>query len=377
MFFRLLQYIPLILSVFVCLWLVRPLPWPALARVGLSGLLLLCGAKMLIIPVSGQYLNALPLALLVTASWGFMLVCCLGLLGLLWAIIGVAGTYWWPAGWLPTQRFAIVGTLALLIATYGIWQGLKVPILREHTIVMPQLPKELEGYYIAVLTDLHASAINSENWMRQVVWQTNAAKPDLIVLVGDMVDGQPASLAKTVAPLKDLVAPNGVFYVPGNHEYYSGLQTWMRHFETLGLRLLSNEHVILSVGKATVSLAGIADPAAYRYASAPRPNAKDALAGIATGPNNLTVLLAHQPMDSAEYAALGPDLQISGHTHGGSVLGLSKLVANFNNGFLSGEYTVDKTKVFVSPGAGIWGGVPFRLGVPSEISLLRLTSGKS
>lgn len=377
MFFRLLQYIPLLLSVIVCAWLVRPLPCSAAARLGLSGLLLLFGAKMLIIPLSGQYLNALPPFLLVTTSWGFMLVLCMGLLALLWAILGLAGTHWWPAGWLPLQRFAIVGLLALIAASYGSWQGLKVPAVREHTIVLPQLPKDLEGYRIAVLADLHASEINGENWVRQVVWRTNAAKPDLIVLAGDMVDGQPSRLARTVAPLKGLNAPHGVFYIFGNHEYYSGLHAWIRHFETLDLRLLSNEHVILNTGKATLTLAGITDPAAYRYASAIRPNATTALTGVVDGPNNLTVLLAHQPKDTLEYALLEPDLQISGHTHGGSVLGLDRLVANLNNGFLNGQYMVNKTRLFVSPGAGIWGGAPFRLGVPSEISILRLTSGKS
>lgn len=343
----------------------------------MCALLLLFGAKMLIIPVSGQYLTAVPPVLLMVASWGFMFVLCLSLLALLWAIIGLVGTHWWPAGWLPMQRFAIVGLLALVLSSYGIWQGLKAPNIREHAIVLPQLPEDLENYRIAVLADLHTSQINGEDWVQQVVWRTNASKPDLIVLVGDMVDGQPSRLARSVASLKELSAPHGVFYVLGNHEYYSGLQAWIRHFETLNLRLLSNEHVILSQGNATLTLAGITDPAAYRYASAIRPDARAALEGIASGPGNLTVLLAHQPKDTAEYALLGPDLQISGHTHGGSVLGFSRLVASLNNGFLNGLYTAGATRLFVSPGAGIWGGVPFRLGVPSEISILRLTSGKS
>ena len=83
----------------------------------------------------------------------------------------------------------------------------------------------------------------------------------------------------------------------------------------------------------------------------------------------------HRPGGAAVNARAGVDLQLSGHTHGGQILGMTLLVAEYNEGYLSGWYQVGNMRLYVSPGAGLWGGFPVRLGVPSEIAAVTLRAG--
>lgn len=359
--------------------MVRPLPWPLAYRGLLSLFLLLCGAKMLIVPLHGRYLNDLPALVLIGSSWGFALVVYGGTLGIFWALCGLFGKRWLPKLWLPVPRLLLISTITLILGSWGIWQGIKVPTVREHTIVIPTLPPGLEGTRVAVLSDMHIGGIAGERWAHEVVQRTNAAKPDLIAVLGDVVDGSTDDLAQAVAPLAELTAPRGVFYVPGNHEYYSGFEPWMKHFRGLGLRVLSNEHVVqpgTPEKKGTLVVAGILDPAGRRYAENTRPDITKALAGRPEGPDVFTLLLAHQPIHTAKNSRFGVNLQVSGHTHGGSILPLQPLIAKVNDGFVLGSYQIGKTRLYVTSGAGIWSGVPLRFGVPAEIAVLRLTSGK-
>ncbi|MDR2696749.1 MAG: metallophosphoesterase, partial [Deltaproteobacteria bacterium] len=99
--------------------------------------------------------------------------------------------------------------------------------------------------------------------------------------------------------------------------------------------------------------------------SLPGPDIAGALAGAPEGA--VRILLDHRPGNAPENARMGVDLQLSGHTHGGQILGMHQLVARFNQGFVYGWYQVDTMRMYVSSGAGLWNGFPVRLGVPSEI----------
>ena len=83
----------------------------------------------------------------------------------------------------------------------------------------------------------------------------------------------------------------------------------------------------------------------------------------------------HRPGNARANAAAGADLQLSGHTHGGMVWGLARVIAKYNGGFVNGWYGVDGMKLFVSPGTGIWNGFLTRIGVPSELTVLTLRRG--
>lgn len=265
---------------------------------------------------------------------------------------------------------AVALTLAaLLLAGYGMREALRVPTVREVQVHIPGLPAALDGLRIAQLTDLHIGPVFDGAWLADVVARTDSLNPDLIVITGDVVDGPPSRLAPDIAPLADLRAAQGVYLVPGNHEYYSGLQQWLPVFRQMGIKTLLNENALLTVRGTPLALAGVTDKASDRW-GLEGPDPEKALAGIPEGVTR--ILLSHRPALAPRSAAAGASLQLSGHTHGGLVLPLSPLVAAFNEGFVSGAYTVAGMPLYVSNGAGLWGGTPLRLFVPSEITLITL-----
>lgn len=271
-------------------------------------------------------------------------------------------------------------SLSLLVSAYGVVQALKVPEVRTQEITLPRLPAELDGLRVAVVSDIHASPINNARYVQGLVERTQTARPDLVVLPGDMVDGDVATQAANIAPLAQLQAPMGVWLAPGNHEYYSGYNAWAHEFRKLGLRYLENQTVLLPIRGRTLAVSGLGDPA---YGRLSNQNSDPAVAeGLppdiaavqrqAQGAD-VHLLLAHQPKPAREYAQHDVDLQIAGHTHGGHIRGLDQwLVAPANNGFVRGLYEVGAMRLFVSSGAGLWAGFAVRLGVPSAIDLLIL-----
>lgn len=274
-----------------------------------------------------------------------------------------------------TEWFRIIGNrvnLALLVlaaalATVGMIGGTGAPRVKEETIAVNHLPEEADGLTVAVLADLHADGMTRADRIRKIVERTNALKPDLVIIAGDFVDGTVPVHGNDLRPLADLKAGYGVFSVPGNHEYYSGYGDWMEFLPTLGIRMLRNEHVL--TGGGAVVLAGVTDPVAGMMGEE-EPDIRKALAGAPE--KGVRILASHQPRLAREAAAHGVDLQVSGHTHGGMIAGMDRIVARFNEGFVSGPYTVGGMKLYVSNGAGIWNGFPIRIGVPSEIVLIRL-----
>ena len=263
-----------------------------------------------------------------------------------------------PEGVLVLLAFAAV------LATVGMVGGTGVPRVKEETISVNHLPDGADGLAVAVLADLHVDGITRADCIRKIVERTNALNPDIVIIAGDFVDGTVPVHGDDLRPLADLKARYGV---PGNHEYYSGYEEWMKFLPTLGIRMLHNEHVL--TGGDAVVLAGVTDPVAGIMGKEV-PDIRKALAGAPE--KGVRILASHQPRLAPEAAAHGVDLQVSGHTHGGMIAGIDRLVARFNEGFVSGLYTVGEMKLYVSNGAGIWNGFPIRIGVPSEIVLIRL-----
>jgi uncharacterized protein len=188
--------------------------------------------------------------------------------------------------------------------------------------------------------------------------------PDLVAITGDLVDGSVEKLREHVAPLAQLAqARHGVFFVTGNHEYYSGVEEWFRYLPSLGIRPLDNERVEIAPG---LDLAGIHDPTGRGGAYGP--DLPRALAG--RDPSRPVVLLAHQPRQFAEAARSGVALTLSGHTHGGQIWPFSWLVA-LAQPYLAGLHRRGDSQLYVSRGTGFWG-PPLRVFAPPEITLLKL-----
>ncbi|MEY2784971.1 MAG: hypothetical protein RL277_1178 [Planctomycetota bacterium] len=239
----------------------------------------------------------------------------------------------------------------------------------EQEVRLERLPKSLEGFRIAQLSDVHIGPLLGASFLTHVVEKTNASKPDLIVITGDLVDGTPENLRHSIEPLFRLKARHGVHFVTGNHEYYSGAQPWIEYLKARGIIVLHNERVSIGQDRHSFDLAGIPDHMARRFGAPHAPDLERALAG--RDPERELLLLAHQPIQIDTAAGKGVGLQLSGHTHGGQIWPFGALVL-LAQPYLSGlNRHGDGTQVYVSRGTGFWG-PPMRIGAPAEISNLIL-----
>lgn len=272
---------------------------------------------------------------------------------------------------LPGRRRFVLGMLAVAAvpAAVGVERGAAMPKTVTWTRRPPSLPRGLDGLRLAHLTDLHVSRLFGADRVRALVERVNALEPDLVLFTGDLVDGDPAKRADDVAALGDLRARCGVFGCPGNHEYYSGYAFWMSRLEELGMRMLENRHAVVEANGEPLVVAGLCDPVGPQF-GLPGPDAAQALAGAPEGA--FTILLDHRPTDFARNTAAGADLQLSGHTHGGHITGMDRLVARFNGGYVYGWYASGGASMYVSSGTGLWNGFPVRMGVDAEIACITL-----
>lgn len=265
-------------------------------------------------------------------------------------------------------RYA-TGAAALVLSAIGVSQAIRVPTLKDVSIEVANLPAQFDGYRVLQLTDLHISRLFPRDWTEAVVEASNRLDVDLIVITGDVIDGSVEARRFDVEPLAKLRAPDGVFAIPGNHEYFFDNQRWMDHFSALGFRTLENSHVLLKRDGAVVVLAGVNDLEAPAV-GLPGPDLAKALAGA---PQDAPIiLLDHQPRKARLAAERGVALQLSGHTHGGMVAGLDRLLALANEGFVSGNYQVGDMHLYVSNGTALWPGFAIRLGKPSELTRITL-----
>jgi uncharacterized protein len=276
---------------------------------------------------------------------------------------------------------AVAGTAVLATGgatTLGFRGAISDPAIHDVPVRLERLPPALSGLTIAQITDLHVGATVVERHVRRVVELTNGMRPDLVAITGDLVDGDVAQLRAATSHLAGLQARYGVFFVTGNHEYYSappqGHLRWIEELGRYGIRSLQNERLAIGdagPGGATIDLAGVNDW------NAPRGHRSDlgrALDG--RDPDRSLVLLAHQPRGVAEAVRSGVELQLSGHTHGGQIFPWSLLVAAafpYFKGLYQHREGERRGQVFVSCGTGYWG-PPLRLGAPAEITRIVLTS---
>jgi predicted MPP superfamily phosphohydrolase len=174
--------------------------------------------------------------------------------------------------------------------------------------------------------------------------------------------------------LRELRAEDGVYMIPGNHEYFFGYRAWIAHFAAMGMRVLENAHAVLDRDGGQLVLAGVTDLSAARTGH-PSPDLAAAIKGAPQGAP--VILLDHQPREAGRAAALGIALQLSGHTHGGMVVGLDRLAARANNDYVSGRYEVDGMLLYVNNGTALWPGFALRLGRPSELTRITLRRAAS
>jgi predicted MPP superfamily phosphohydrolase len=272
---------------------------------------------------------------------------------------------WLFSGAVPRIRTA-AAAIGFGLAVIAFINALRPPVVRTHEIVIPGLPKERDGMLVLHLSDLHLGTLLHRRWLDRLTGQVNALRPDLIVVVGDLVDGNAAHVQSLVPGLRKLQAPLGVWAVTGNHEYYAGLEQSVSVFENAGIRLLRDEHQQAAPG---LILAGVDDLTVRRGSLS---GAAVITKSLAQRPPGATILLSHSPIDAGIAAAQGAGLMLCGHTHGGQIWPFNYLVRT-QFPLLAGRYTVAGMPVIVSRGVGTWG-PPMRLWYPGEMVLIRLRS---
>ncbi|MDP5314220.1 metallophosphoesterase [Streptomyces poriferorum] len=279
-----------------------------------------------------------------------------------------------PAPAAPSRRLFVaraVGGAAAVAGLgttgYGAYGVLRGPRVKRVAVPLARLPRSAHGFRIAVVSDIHLGPVLGRAHTQRIVDAVNRTQPDLIAVVGDLVDGSVEDLGPAAEPLAGLRSRHGAFFVTGNHEYYSGAAEWVDHVRELGLHPLENSRVEID----GFDLAGVNDIAGESEGQGPD-------FGRALGDRDRTraaVLMAHQPVVIDEAVEHGVDLQLSGHTHGGQ-LWPGNYIAELSNPTVAGLERYGDTQLYVTRGAGAWG-PPVRVGAPSDITVVELASRRA
>jgi predicted MPP superfamily phosphohydrolase len=286
----------------------------------------------------------------------------------------------WPVFWRrPTLAAAGLFAALAIGGTYGALVPLEV---RTVEVTLPDLQPALDGYRIALLSDLHVGLFTRESRLRTIVERVNQAAPDMVVIAGDMVDDDPRFVGKLARGLRGFEAPDGAYAVLGNHEIYAGaVFELVARREELPFRLLINEAARVERPGGSIALLGLGEPAA-RMAFGPGTDARARFAPdwtttlLGARPGDFLIAAAHQPVVFHEARRRGIPLSLAGHSHGGQ-FGSHRLRWCLTAPFLRwhmGLYREGESALYVTTGAGFWV-LPVRVGVVPEIALLVLRSG--
>ena len=274
-----------------------------------------------------------------------------------WIIFGVARL----AG-LDINFHRIVELLfgaATIAGIYAVFNAGWTRITRT-TVRLANLPEAWRGRRAALISDVHLGHVRNGNFLRRMVAKILKEEPDAIFIAGDLYDGTAIDARRAAEPLQNLVAPQGVYFVAGNHEQFGDDRKYLHAIGAAGVRVLNNEKVEVD----GLQIAGVP----YRDAARGGDFAS-ALRGIRLDRNRASVLLTHAP-DHPEIAeAAGVSLQLSGHTHLGQFTPWSWMARRIYRQFVYGLSRIGKMQVFTSSGAGTWG-PPLRLGSNPEIVML-------
>ncbi len=274
-----------------------------------------------------------------------------------WLVLGVARLagkgldFHRTAQWL----FGIAAAAGL----YGVFNASWTRITRT-TVRLANLPDAWRGRRAALISDVHLGHVRNGSFLRRMVAKILKEEPDAIFIAGDLFDGTAIDARRAAEPLNELKAPQGVYFVAGNHEQFGDDSKYLDAIAGAGVRVLSNEKVEID----GLQIIGVP----YRNAVQDGPLAS-VLRGLRLDRNRASILLTHAP-DRPEIAeAAGISLQLSGHTHLGQFIPWSWMARRIYQQFVYGLSRIGKMQVFTSSGAGTWG-PPLRLGSNPEIVML-------
>jgi predicted MPP superfamily phosphohydrolase len=248
---------------------------------------------------------------------------------------------------------------AAVAGLYGVFNASWTRITRM-TVRLANLPDAWRGRTAALISDLHLGHVRNGSFLRRMVTKILKEEPDAIFIAGDLYDGTAIDAQRAAEPLSELVAPQGVYFVAGNHEQFGDDSKYLHAIAAAGVRVLSNEKVEVD----GLQIIGVP----YRNAALDS-HLAGVLRGIGLDRDRASVLLTHAPDHPEVAEAAGVSLQLSGHTHLGQFIPWSWMARRVYRQFVYGLSRIGKMQVFTSSGAGTWG-PPLRLGSNPEIVML-------
>ncbi len=290
-------------------------------------------------------------------TMGFMLYLVLSVI-----LIDIAGFFTEIS---PKTRGISALTITILISVYGILNSWNLQVTRQE-VTMKNLGKEIRAMH---LSDIHIGHFRGKNFLKRIVDKTNSENVDVVFITGDLFDGKINLTKKELLPLKQLKVP--VYFVEGNHDRYTGVDTIKSYLREIGVKVLENEKT--SFGD--LQIIGLnhmrADSATFNmHAAGNHATIQSTLDKLAPDKNKPAVLLHHSP-DGIKYASQhGIDLYLAGHTHAGQlfpIIYIANLLFDYNKGL----HEYNGTKIFVLQGTGTFG-PPMRVGTKSEIAVITL-----
>lgn len=269
--------------------------------------------------------------------------------------------------WYVHRAIAVVAVVVPALG-WGFYVSRR-PVTKKVTVKVKGLDPALAGFRIAQISDVHIGQTLDRAFAQAVTEQVNALNADAVVVTGDLIDGSVEELREHVAPLGQLRGKHGVFYVTGNHEYYSGGSAWEDEGRRLGWTVLHNEHRVVADGKLVIG--GVTDVEGARFSEHDAPDVARAFAGAPLEVPR--VLLAHQPRFAGRAAKENVALMLSGHTHGGQIFPFMAFV-KLQQPVIGGFAVIEGVPTYTSNGTGYWG-PPFRIGPRGEVTELTLQPG--
>lgn len=267
--------------------------------------------------------------------------------------------------WLRPQLAALRTAaliIALLLTLVAMVQARRTPAVTEYEVTLDKLPQQAEGTVLVVASDLHLGVMIGRAWATKRAAQFNALRPDLLLLVGDIFEGDEASYANWLPVLQQFRAPHGVYAVTGNHEFYAGGAKIIDLMRSAGFHVLRDESVEPIPG---LVLTGVDDPA-FRGRAA---HAEILERVLQQRPKGAGILLSHTPIETQRAASAAVGLMLSGHTHQGQIWPFVYIVRMVFP-IVSGRHRVQNMTAIICRGTGTWGP---RMRLFKRSELLRIT----
>lgn len=257
------------------------------------------------------------------------------------------------------------------LSVIALVQGHRAPVVENCEVRLAGLPSQMDGTVLVLASDFHLGTQLGKTWLEARLRQIEAQQPDIIVLGGDIVEGDDPSEGEMLSLFRALTAPLGVWGVTGNHEFHAGTQGGANALDRNGVQILHDRWVEIRPG---LILAGVDDlTSRHRRDLGTVSPVERALEGRPAGA--ATILISHTPWEVKTAARLGVSLMLSSHTHEGQIWPFNYFVRQ-THPYLAGRYEVNGMPVIVCRGTGTWG-PRMRLWQRGEILRITLRSGNS